>query len=306
MAEDKTGDEVETINEIPLVVTLWADFLYGARTVLLGDTPNLLTPEPEVSTWYAQDSASSICIQPGPDFDPTKEYYVALYDLNNYGGDSLVLPPGIYRDLHDHHFKFGDRVASVKFILPNAQNGEKVVTPTSNLPTVPQACQIHNIPLVVKGYGSDNFKGWRFITVEDVDTFGHYSGGWGDRLDSVKVAKGPNYVEGDTVRLYSESYFSGASVDLPPGNYPDLGTTNTPSMKNAVNSIRIGPTEDEEIRRWQLLRDRAEQLRQCQEELRKKKQNADYLDERIRQCKEEKRRLKGDSPPLEIKPRVAM
>ncbi|MGH7870439.1 MAG: hypothetical protein ACREP9_23045 [Candidatus Dormibacteraceae bacterium] len=274
--------------------------------MLLEDTPNLANPEPEVATWFAQDSASSICIQPGPDFDHTKEYYVALYDLNNYGGESLVLPPGIYRDLHDPHFKFGDRVASVKFILPSKSNGEGSVEPTANLPAVPQACQIHNIPLVVKGYNIADFKSWRFITVEDVDIFGHYSGEWGDRFDSVKVVKGPNYAEGDTARLYSEPYYSGASVDLPPGNYPDLAGTKTPSIKNAMNSIRMGPSETEEIKRWQVLRDRAEQLRQCQEGLRKKKQQADHLDEQIRQRKEEQRRLKGDSPPLTPVPRTAM
>ncbi|MGH8627817.1 MAG: hypothetical protein ACREYC_21930, partial [Gammaproteobacteria bacterium] len=155
------------------------------------------------------------------------------------------------------------------------------------------------------GYNNVDFKGLRFIAVEDVDTFHQYSGGWGDRFDAVKVVKGPNYVEGDTARLYSKPYYGGVSVTLPPGNYSDLGKTDT-SIKNAVESIQMGPTEEVEIQRWKVLRDRAQELRQCQDELKKKRQQADHLDERIRKCREEQKRLRGDSPPLAPMPRTVM
>lgn len=233
---------IETLGEIPLVVSLfWNDSLKGSRTVLIQDTANLAHPEPGVSTWYAERATSSVSIQPGPDYDPAKKYFVGLYSHHGFKGDRLVLPPGIYRNLHDARFNFGNKVASVKIHLPDERSGEPTVEPTAGVPSVPQAPRLAQIPLVVKGYHATDFKGWRFIAVEDIENFGEYSGGWWRPFASVRVAKGPSYRQGDTVSLYRKPQYGGASVELPPGNYADLGRTDTPSIKDALKSIRFRP-----------------------------------------------------------------
>ena len=75
--------------------------------------------------------------------------------------------------------------------------------------------------LIAKVYQHANYGGeYRYIH-NDVSSFGNVLG-FNDKVSSIKIYRGNNYVDGDKIRFYQHADFSGGYLDLGPGAYPNI------------------------------------------------------------------------------------
>ncbi len=185
-------------NNIPIIVVLWEHTGFsGRRLVLTEDTPDL-------GVYGFHDMASSIGIHPGPNYVPGAKYEVSFYEHSLYGGGQLVLTgPAAYPSLI-RPYGFNDVISSVN--LSQGAPGTGTITP---------------IPIVAELYEHQNFAGRKFIVLQNVSNL-HTYGAFGDMVSSVKVMPGPNFVAGRKVKLCRDLGGLGGSIELAPGNYPDI------------------------------------------------------------------------------------
>jgi hypothetical protein len=206
--------------QIPLVIALWehAGFV-GRRRVVVANTPNLVLQG-------FNDIVSAVGVHPGPDYAAWKaahggkEPTVGLYEHVNYGGAVLTLTAGAYANIH-RLFNFGDVISSV------AIN-----------PALPMAAAITPIPLVVEIFEHANFDGRRAAIVEDVPNVPAYLG-WefNDLVTAVRVKPGPNYTPGVKAQLFRDVGFLGGSIQLDPGDFPNIGASH--GFNDVVSSIKV-------------------------------------------------------------------
>jgi hypothetical protein len=132
-----------------------------------------------------------------------------------------VLTPGEYPDLHNSGPQyFSDIMSSVKF-----NQG------------VPAAPPVKSIPVVAELYSGADFTGRKLIIFENVADLATYSS-FANSTQSAKVFRGPNYGPGSKVRFHEKAQFEGSSLDLAPGEYPNL-KTGTPKMGFDVYSVQL-------------------------------------------------------------------
>lgn len=206
--------------QIPLVVALWEHAGFGGRKrLLVENTPNLLQSA-------FNDTTSAIGIHPGPDYAAWKtahggrEPTVGFYEHVNFGGAVLILTTGAYSSIHLLH-NFGDLISSVRFN-----------------PAPPAAGTIAPIPLVVELFADPNFTGNRLVVVEDSANIpADFGSEFNDVVTAVRVKQGPNFVAGKEAQLFRDLNFTGGKIDLPPGDYPNIGASH--GFNDVVSSIKV-------------------------------------------------------------------
>ncbi len=211
---------------IPLVVALWEHVGFGGRRrLLVDDTPNLVQHG-------FNDMTSSVGVHPGPDYSSWKaahggsEPTASLYEHAGYGGAVLKLTAGAYANIHAL-YNFGDAVSSVRFNA--APSGAGAIAP---------------IHLIVELYEHENFMGRKAVIVENVSNIISYLGSeWNDIVTAVRVRPGPNFVAGNVAKLYRDvggpggAVGSGGSIDLAPGDYPNIGRSH--GFNDVVSAVQV-------------------------------------------------------------------
>jgi hypothetical protein len=208
------------VAQIPLVVALWEHVGFGGRKrLVVEDTPNLVLQA-------FNDKTSAIGVHPGPDYvawknaHGGKEPTVGFYEHINYGGALLTLTTGAYANIHLLH-NYGDTISSVKFN-----------------PVPAGAGTIGPIPLVVEIYEHANFTGRRAVVVEDSsNVITDFGSDFNDIVSSVRVKEGPGFVAGKQAQLFRDINFLGGKVDLPPGDYANIGTSH--GFNDVVSSVKV-------------------------------------------------------------------
>ena len=199
-------------DRIEIVVALWENVGYqGHRLLLSEDAPRL-------SAFGFDNKTSAIGIHPGPDFDEGKEYKISFFQHAGYAGEQLVLEPGGYPSLVAP-YGFNDKISSVRF-----EKG------------VPQAHAISPIPLVVEAFADKDFAGRKVLIYENVYNLHSYAD-FGDRISSVRVHQGPDFKQGDEVKMYRDVAWEGGGISLAPGSYANLHTTH--HFGDVVSSMKI-------------------------------------------------------------------
>src|SRR5262249_30826046 len=172
------------------------------------------------------DKTSAIGVHPGPDYAAWKtahggrEPTVGLYEDINFGGAALILTNGAYANIH-LLYNFGDQISSVRFNPPSGSAGT-----------------ISPIPLVVELYENANFTGNRLVVVEDsANVILDFGSEFNDVVTSVRVKQGPNYAPGKQAQLFRDITYLGGKIDLPPGDYPDIGASH--GFNDVVSSVKV-------------------------------------------------------------------
>jgi len=208
--------------QIPLVVILYEkQSLTGRKRIVVENSSDL-------SLTLFSDQTSSIIVRPGPDYNawkiahPGKEPTVGFYEQINYGGAALILTEGVYPNIHNL-YNFGDIISSVSF----------------NPPLVP-ASPAAPVRLMVELFRDPGYFGNQLLLTENCPDISSIFGiEFNDTVTSVRVIPGPNYAQGNTVRLFNRINFdpAGGWIDLPPGNYPNIGASN--GFNDVVSSVKI-------------------------------------------------------------------
>lgn len=90
------------------------------------------------------------------------------------------------------------------------------------------------VRLVVVAYENSGFQGKRATFVQDTP---HIA--LDEDIESLKIFKGPDYVEGDRVEFYHHTNYGSSPFPLGPGEYPDLGKGKVKdAMGYTLNSAR--------------------------------------------------------------------
>jgi len=206
--------------QVPLVVALWEHTQYhGRKRLVVEDTGDLAAEG-------FNDTTSSIGVHPGPDYAAWKaahggkEPTVGFFQNLNFGGPCLILTAGGYPNIHTL-YNFGDIISSVKFNV--SPPGAHIIAP---------------LPLIVEIYKNANFTGGHITIVENsVNIPQDFGSDFNDVITSVRVKQGPNFVPGAKARLFSGLDFRNGEIDLPPGDYPNIGTSH--GFNDVVSSIQV-------------------------------------------------------------------
>lgn len=91
------------------------------------------------------------------------------------------------------------------------------------------------VRLIVDLFDDINFAGSRRTLVRDLADFRLID--FNDRTSSVRVTAGPNFRTGDAARLFTDINFAGASITLPPGEYPDLRVQNFNDVASSAQIV---------------------------------------------------------------------
>jgi hypothetical protein len=205
---------------VPLVLALWEHVGFGGRRrLIIDDTVSLVQHG-------FNDMASSIGVHPGPDYATWKsanngrEPTVSLYEHAGYGGAALTLTAGAYANIHVL-YNFGDIISSVRFNAPHTQ-----------------AATISPIKLIVELYEHANFMGRKAVIVENVSNIIAYLGSdWNDIVTAIRVRQGPNFAAGNVAKLFRDVGFFGGSINLAPGDYPNIGASH--GFNDIISSIQV-------------------------------------------------------------------
>ncbi len=210
---------------LPLIVTLWnidPDFgpPIGPRRYVFEDTPDL------TQTAF-NDQTNWVEIHPGPGYDAYKaanagqEPNVALYGGANYQYPVLKLIVGNYH-LRRYH-NFGGMVSSIRFNDPFYEG-----SPAGLL-----------VPLLVSLFEHENFKGRRLDLIKrSANIPNEFGNEFNDTVTAVRVTAGPNFAPGQVVKLFRDIDYRGGGIELPPGDYPNIG--NSHGFNDVVSSIMVG------------------------------------------------------------------
>lgn len=105
--------------------------------------------------------------------------------------------------------------------------------------------QMATVRLIVNLFDDINFSGPFRTLVSDLNDFRLIE--FNDRTSSVQVIQGPNFQPGDAARLFDNINFGGASITLPPGNYPDLRQFNFNDLASSLRIVGTTPPPDSVI-----------------------------------------------------------
>jgi len=93
--------------------------------------------------------------------------------------------------------------------------------------------------LIATVYKDTNYGGeYRYIH-NDVSSFGNVLG-FNDKVSSIKIFRGNHYVDGDKIRFWENTNFSGGYLDLGPGDYPNIHVQPF-SFKDKISSADFVP-----------------------------------------------------------------
>lgn len=168
------------------------------HTNFRGRSGFVIEPVPHTRELGFQDNISSLRVYKGPGFASNPSYKVILHQHMDYKGRQLALGPGLYPNLHDMIYNFGDVVSSISFGSPMLQS----VGP-----------EWGTIPLIVECYQHPEYKGRKVTVLRDIAHTGEL--GIHDRISSVCIYKGPHFPrEGAEVVFFEHVDFEGARLPI--------------------------------------------------------------------------------------------
>ena len=80
-----------------------------------GRRATIINPVRSLDEFGFENNISSIRIYKGASFHSAPIYKAIFYEDNDFHGGKLALGPGIYPNIHDVAYNFGDRISSVNF-----------------------------------------------------------------------------------------------------------------------------------------------------------------------------------------------
>jgi hypothetical protein len=90
----------------------------------------------------------------------------------------------------------------------------------------------------VELFADANFTGNRIVVVEDSsNVISDFGSEFNDVVTSVRVKQGPSFAPGKQAQLFRDVDFLGGKIDLPPGEYPNIGTSH--GFNDVVSSIKV-------------------------------------------------------------------
>ena len=148
-----------------------------------------------------QDNISSVRVYKGSSYASSPNYKVLLHQHHNFQGKKLPLGPGVYPNLHDIAYNFGDTISSISFGSVLEVAGPEWGT----------------TPLIVECYQDVEFRGRKLTVLRDIANLLDAQGrSWfEDRISSIRILKGPDCPsEGADVIFYEHPDFEGESLTV--------------------------------------------------------------------------------------------
>lgn len=148
-----------------------------------------------------QDNISSVRVYKGPNYTSSPNYKVLLHQHQDFQGRKLPLGPGVYPNLHEITYNFGDIVSSISF-----GSTLDVVGP-----------EWGTTPLIVECYQDVEFRGRKLTVLRDVANLRDAQGRtwFEDRISSIRILKGPHCPrDGADVIFYEHPDFEGESLTV--------------------------------------------------------------------------------------------
>ena len=144
-----------------------------------------------------ENNISSIRIYKTSSYHSAPIYKAMFHEDTDFHGRHLALGPGIYPNIHDVAYNFGDRISSINFGPSREVSGP-------NWGTVPVTVELYQLP---------NFKG-SYATVLR-DTANTAAIGLDEVITSIRVYKGPDCPrEGCKIIFYQRPEFEGEELSI--------------------------------------------------------------------------------------------
>ncbi|MBM3237227.1 hypothetical protein FJZ31_13120 [Candidatus Poribacteria bacterium] len=192
-----------------------------------GRQATIINPVRSLEEFGFENNISSMRIYKGASFHSAPIYKAIFYEDNDFHGRKLALGPGIYPNIHDVAYDFGDRISSVTF-------GPSLDTPGPEWGSVPVIIELHRHP---------DFKGFYATVLRDLMNTEEV--GLSDAITSIRIYKGPDCPgEGFRVILYRRPNFEGESlsIEISQMDYkkeiPDLRAL-PETIGNVISSVKI-------------------------------------------------------------------
>jgi hypothetical protein len=192
-----------------------------------GRRATIINPVRSLAEYGIDNSISSMRIYKGASFDSAPIYKAIFYEDEDFHGRKLALGPGIYPNIHDVVYNFGDRISSINFAPSLEASGPEWGT----------------VPAIIELYRLPNFKGFYATVLRDqtnTEEIGLIEG-----ITSIRIYKGPDCPsEGFRIILYRRPNFEGESlpIEISKMDYkkeiPDLRAL-PETIGNSIASIKI-------------------------------------------------------------------
>ena len=200
--------------EIPLVVALWEKPHYGGRKIaIIGDEPNLGPGwARDGRCQYGldfDDTASSIGVHPGPDYEAWKarhggaEPHVFLRTERDFGGRVIALEAGGYSDLRT--LALDDAVSSVQF----GQDAFDVAPPAHAVHAIHDLAVVLRLHTAPRGAGCARADNVLTVLLPSETIAADYGAGFDDAAAWIEVLKGPDYDPSKTFSVYADRWYGG-------------------------------------------------------------------------------------------------
>ncbi|MFQ6041646.1 MAG: beta/gamma crystallin-related protein [Candidatus Poribacteria bacterium] len=204
-----------------LIVEVFDRWGFGGRRAII------INPIRSLAEFGFENNISSIRIYKGQSFHSAPIYKTIFYEDEDFHGRKLALGPGIYPNIHDVAYNFGDRISSVNFAPSLDVTGP----------------EWGSVPAIIELYRLPDFKGFYATVLRDLANTEEI--GLNDAITSIRIYKGPDCPsEGFRIILYQRPNFEGESlpIEISQMDYkkeiPDLRVI-PETIGNAISSIKI-------------------------------------------------------------------
>jgi len=192
-----------------------------------GQRATIINPVRSLGELGFDNNISSIRIYKGASFDSAPIYKTVFHEDEDFHGRQLALGPGIYPNIHDVAYNFGDRISSVNF------------APSLDVP----GPEWGSVPAIIELYRLPDFKGFHATVLRDLADTKEI--GLNEAITSIRIYKGPDCPsEGFRIILYRLPNFEGESlpIEISPVDYkkeiPDLRLL-PETIGNVISAIKI-------------------------------------------------------------------
>ena len=174
-----------------LIVEVFDRWGFGGRRA------TIINPVRSLGEYGFDNIISSIRIYKGASFDSAPIYKVIFHEDEDFHGRKLALGPGIYPNIHDVAYGFGDRISSINF------------TASLDVP----GPEWGSVPAIIELYRQPHFQGFYSTVLRDQANTAEI--GLIDGISSIRIYKGPDCPsEGFRVFLYRLPNFEGESLPI--------------------------------------------------------------------------------------------